>query len=230
MALTAQAPAPVATPAGEARIALFGNPNTGKTTIFNALCGVRAKTSNFPGTTTAIRTGRFELDGHPVSAVDLPGVYDTRLSAPEARLARRVLTGEDADRPAAIVVVVDACNLTRNLVLVGELLAYESPVVVALNMRDLAERQGLRIDTAALARRLGATVVPTVARTRTGLDDLRAAIATAVTAPGRAGRPADLPTGEAATPEALRCGRTGCTSRSTHEPTRRGARSGRRSA
>jgi ferrous iron transport protein B len=203
MALTAQAAEPASAAAGDARIALLGNPNTGKTTLFNALCGVRAKTSNFPGTTTAIRTGRCELAGRAVSVVDLPGVYDTRLSAPEARIARQVVGGEHTGRPDATVVVIDACNLTRNLVLVGELLAYDSPVVVALNMRDLAERRGLRIDTAALARRIGATVVPTVARSHTGLDDLRAAMAAAMATLGRAVHPADLPTGAAATPEAL---------------------------
>ena len=142
MALTAHAPEPTTVASGDARIALLGNPNTGKTTIFNALCGVRAKTSNFPGTTTSIRTGRFSLGGLHLHAVDLPGVYDTRLEAPESRIARSVVTGERDDPPAATVVVVDACNLTRNLVLVGELLTGPSPVIVALNMIDLAERRG----------------------------------------------------------------------------------------
>jgi len=202
MGLSAQH-APEAAPAapGDTRIALLGNPNTGKTTIFNALCGVRAKTSNFPGTTTAIRTGRFALDGMPLDAVDLPGVYDTRLDAPESRIARSVVAGETGAPPAAVVVVVDACNLTRNLVLVGEMLAYDSPVIVALNMVDLAERRGIRTNVTHLARRLGAAVVPTVARSGQGLDQLRAAIQTAVVAPVPA-RPADLP-GRGATPEAL---------------------------
>jgi ferrous iron transport protein B len=183
------------------RIALLGNPNTGKTTIFNALCGVRAKTSNFPGTTTAIRIGHIDLDGERIDAVDLPGVYDTRLNAPESRIARDVLSGEQASPPAATVVVVDACNLTRNLVLVGELLAYPGPVIVVLNMVDLATRRGVKVDTAALAKRLGAAVVPTVARTGVGLSDLRTAISAAVSVSSPVVRPTAPPLG--ATPEVL---------------------------
>ncbi len=183
------------------RIALLGNPNTGKTTIFNALCGVRAKTSNFPGTTTAVRTGRIEIDGERFDAVDLPGVYDTRLDAPEARIARDVLSGEQAPPPAATVVVVDACNLTRNLVLVGELLAYPGPVILVLNMVDLATRRGVKVDTDVLARRLGVAVVPTVARTGVGLAALRTAISAAVSVPSPSSRPTAPPLG--ATPEAL---------------------------
>ncbi len=201
MALTAQAPEPAGALQRDVRIALLGNPNTGKTTIFNALCGVRAKTSNFPGTTTAIRTGQFTRDGLHFHTVDLPGVYDTRLQTPESRVARSVVTGERDEAPAATVVVVDACNLTRNLVLVGEILTGTSPVVVALNMEDLAERRGVRIDAGALARRIGAAVVPTVARSGKGLDDLRAAIVAAVVAPPPP-HPADLPRADAS-PEAL---------------------------
>lgn len=183
------------------RIALLGNPNTGKTTIFNALCGVRAKTSNFPGTTTSIRIGHVDIDGERIDAVDLPGVYDTRLDAPEARIAREVLSGEQAPPPAATVVIVDACNLTRNLVLVGELLAYPGPVIVAVNMVDLAARRGVMVDTAALAARIGAAVVPTVARTGEGLLELRKAISHALSASPTVPRPTAPPLG--ATPETL---------------------------
>ena len=133
------------------RIALVGNPNTGKTTLFNRLSGARAKTSNFPGTTTAARIGHATLanGAAPVEAeiVDLPGLYRLGLSTPESTICREVLAGEGLYRkPDAVVVVVDACNLTRNLVLVGELLAYDEPVVVALNMVDLAQRRGLTLD------------------------------------------------------------------------------------
>lgn len=179
MGLTAQTPEPV-TASMPKQIALLGNPNTGKTTIFNALCGVRAKTSNFPGTTTSIRSGRCTINGSRLNALDLPGVYDTRLDSPEAHIARNVLAGEQTEQPAATVVVIDACNLTRNLVLVGELLAYRTPVIVALNMVDLAKRQGLKIDAEALGKQLGVTVVPTVARTGEGIDELRLAIDAAV--------------------------------------------------
>jgi ferrous iron transport protein B len=183
------------------RIALLGNPNTGKTTIFNALCGARAKTSNFPGTTTAIRIGHIDFDGERIDAVDLPGVYDTRLNSPESRIARDVLSGENTPPPAATIVVVDACNLTRNLVLVGELLAYPGPVIVVLNMVDLATRRGVTVDTALLAARLGATVIPTVARSGVGLSDLRNAIGAAVSVSSPVARPTAPPPD--ATPETL---------------------------
>ncbi|HEX5108508.1 MAG TPA: ferrous iron transporter B [Vicinamibacterales bacterium] len=158
------------------RIVLAGNPNTGKTTLFNALCGARAKTSNFPGTTTAVRTGRSQWPGRerPIEILDLPGVYDLQLDTPESAIAKAAL--DDASAHDAVVVVVDACNLARNLVLVAQILAREHRVVIALNMSDLAQRRGLAIDAAALSRRLGAPVVPMVARTGSGLDVLRRAV------------------------------------------------------
>jgi ferrous iron transport protein B len=169
--------APSSAPAPVRRIALIGNPNTGKTTLFNALCGVRAKTSNFPGTTTAVRTGHAEVPGRdPLDVLDLPGVYDLEIDVPESRIAAALLDGARGAAPEAVVVIVDACNLPRNLVLVGQLLARRVRMVVALNMVDLAERRGLSIDAAALEARLGVPVVPMVARTGRGLSALREAL------------------------------------------------------
>ncbi len=162
------------------RIVLAGNPNTGKTTLFNALCGARAKTSNFPGTTTAVRTGRSvwpELDD-PLEVLDLPGLYDLQLETPESDIARTALSRSGSTPKDAVVVVVDACNLPRNLVLVSQILAAEHRVVIALNMTDLAARRGLVIDAAALSRRLGVPVVPMVARKRSGLETLRRMVLT----------------------------------------------------
>jgi ferrous iron transport protein B len=170
------------------RIALVGNPNTGKTTLFNHLCGLRAKTANFPGTTTDVRTGRTRLGWSEAEIVDLPGLYRLDLELPESQLVRQVLDGAGLfRRPDAIVVVVDATNLARNLCLVGELLRHDVPLVVGLNMVDLARRRGVSIDTARLARELGCPVVPLVARQRTGVDELLAAMAAAVSAPSAAG-------------------------------------------
>ena len=106
------------------RVLLIGNPNTGKTTLFNRLCGTRAKTSNFPGTTTTARVGRATVgDQVPVELVDLPGLYQVSLDVPEARIVRDVVTGSGLyTRPDAVLIVADACNLTRNLILAGELL------------------------------------------------------------------------------------------------------------
>jgi ferrous iron transport protein B len=179
------AAAPVAGPAriGTPRIALVGNPNTGKTTVFNRLCGTRAKTSNFPGTTTSARVGR-ALVGHDTIAdiVDLPGFYRLNLDLPEARIARDVLGGVGAySRPDAVLLVLDACNLTRNLVLAGELKSYGVPMVVALNMVDLAQRRGLTLDPRRLTDRIGCPVIPVVARRGVGLDEVRVELGRALT-------------------------------------------------
>lgn len=172
------------------RVALIGNPNTGKTTLFNALCGARAKTSNFPGTTTSVRRGRAGATGalRALDVLDLPGVYDLDLDAPESRIAATVLAGGSDGAPDAVVVIVDACNLSRNLVLVAQLLTRGTRMVVALNMVDLAGRRGIVIDAAALAARLGVPVIPTVARSSRGLDELRQAFDLE-----RRAIPADLP-------------------------------------
>jgi ferrous iron transport protein B len=186
--------APAASPAGTARVALVGNPNTGKTTIFNRLCGVRAKTSNFPGTTTAMRRGRADLDDrHSVDVIDLPGIYELQFESPEGRIARTVI-GDDGPlgRIDAVVVIVDACNLPRNLVLVGDLLRRHIRVVVALNMVDLAARRGLTLNADALAQRLHVPVVPLVARTGQGLAQLKMTLAATVDAP-KSARRTDLP-------------------------------------
>jgi ferrous iron transport protein B len=190
--------APAVAP-GLGRIALLGNPNTGKTTLFNALCGSRAKTANFPGTTTSLRSGHCDLNGARVDVIDLPGVYDLSYNAPETRIVRSVLAGERGAPPDLVVVLVDACNLTRNLVLVGELLAYGQPIVVALNMIDLAARQGLTLKTDVMARRLGVPVVPMVARKGEGLQAFRLAVAATMAGRQPMSRPSDLPIADATT-------------------------------
>jgi ferrous iron transport protein B len=190
-------PAPVAVPKSTRtlRVALIGNPNTGKTTLFNRLCGTRAKTSNFPGTTTSARVGRAGVGGDvAVDVIDLPGLYRLSLDLPEARVARDVLAGSGPyARPDAVVVVVDACNLTRNLVLTGELLAYGLPVVIALNMVDLAQQRGLSLDPVKLSAHLGCPVVAVVARRGIGLDGVRTSLGNVLRqrAPRVAAVPAD---------------------------------------
>jgi ferrous iron transport protein B len=174
------------------RVVLVGNPNTGKTTLFNALCGARAKTSNFPGTTTSTRTGRTDLSGLSVEVLDIPGIYELHLDATESRIARDLLTrGGDV---GLVVVLVDASNLTRSVVLAGQLLSFDLPVVVVLNMVDLAQRRGLSISAPVLSRRLGVPVVPMIARRGEGIDPLKNVLAAAFLAP-RTARPVDLPRG-----------------------------------
>ncbi len=160
-------------------VALVGNPNAGKSALFNALTGARQKVGNYPGVTVERHAGRLVLDdGRPVELIDLPGAYSLEPSSPDERVTRDVVTGASSlERlPDALVVVVDAANLDNHLRFTLQLIALGLPVVVALNMIDLAERDGLTLDAAVLARELGVPVVPTVAVRKRGLDALRAAL------------------------------------------------------
>jgi ferrous iron transport protein B len=159
-------------PRGGVQAVLVGNPNTGKTTLFNQLCGARAKTSNFPGTTTALRTGTLRLPEATVELLDMPGIYDLTLDTAEARIVRNAMT-ESRRRQDTVIVIVDASNLSRNLVLVGQLLAAHARMIVCLNMTDVATRRGLTIDSDALSDRLGVPVVKMVASKGDGVQALR---------------------------------------------------------
>ncbi len=160
-------------------VAMVGNPNAGKSALFNALTGARQKVGNYPGVTVERHSGRLVLDdGRPVELVDLPGAYSLDPSSPDERVTRDVLLGAQAGerRPDVLVVVLDAANLDNHLRFAMQLIALGLPVVVALNMVDLAERDGLVLDAAVLERELGVPVVPTVAVRRRGIDVLRAAL------------------------------------------------------
>ncbi len=162
--------------------ALVGNPNAGKSALFNALTGARQKIANYPGVTVERKAGRLVLPtGEAIELTDLPGSYGLNATSPDEEVTRRVILGELPGEPApqVLVVVLDASNLEQHLVFAQEVIALGRPTVVALNMVDLAERDGLVIDPAALAEALGVPVIPTVAVRRRGLDDLAAAIAAA---------------------------------------------------
>jgi ferrous iron transport protein B len=184
--------AAVARAGGPQRVLLLGNPNTGKTTLFNRLCGLRAKTANFPGTTAEVRSGRLFLpygEGAPetVELLDLPGVYSLESDLPESRTARMAFEGAGARAGEAevAVVVVDATNVLRNLSLVGELLRRRVRVVVALNMIDLARRRGLSFDLDRMTRFFGAAVVAVAARSGEGIGVLLARLRDALERPPR---------------------------------------------
>jgi ferrous iron transport protein B len=159
-------------------IALIGNPNTGKSTLFNALTGLKQKTANYPGVTVERHIGVMEHRGRTAEIIDLPGVYSLAAHSPDEMIAVDVLLGhvEDMRRPGAIVAVADSTNLRRNLFLVTQLAELGLPIVLALNMTDLAERHGLRIDAKALSDRLGIAVVPVAAASNQNLDALRDAV------------------------------------------------------
>ena len=161
-------------------VALVGNPNAGKSALFNALTGARQKVGNYPGVTVERHAGRMTLnDGRPVELLDLPGTYSLDPSSPDERVTRDVVTGaQDGERlPDAIVVVVDASNLDNHLRFTLQLIALGLPIVVALNMIDMAERDGLKLDPAVLRRELGVPVIPTVAVRKRGIDELKDALA-----------------------------------------------------
>lgn len=183
--LATPTPRPPLAPGGLRRIALVGNPNAGKTTLFNALTGLRAKTSNFPGTTISRRIGSLQLREGPVSLVDLPGLYSLDAATPEERVARDVLLGRlgEAQTPDAVILVLDATNLDRNLFLASQVLPMEMPTVAVLTMVDAAEHGGIHLDVEKLAEELGCPVVPVNARKNEGLDELRSAMEAWVQAP-----------------------------------------------
>ena len=172
--------------------ALVGNPNAGKSALFNALTGARQKIANYPGVTVERKAGRMLLpSGEPVELIDLPGSYGLDTTSPDEEVTRRFILGEmDGEkRPDALIIVLDAGNLEQHLVFAQEVIALGRPTVVALNMVDLAERDGLVIDPAALQAALGVPVVPTVAVRRRGLEELSAAIAAAEAHAGEPSEP-----------------------------------------
>ncbi|MFQ5423372.1 MAG: ferrous iron transport protein B [Phycisphaerae bacterium] len=158
------------------RIAVAGNPNSGKTTVFNSLTGLRQKVGNYPGVTVEKREGT--LIGDSVSLIDLPGTYSLSARSPDEKVARDVLLGHvrGVPRPDGVLIVIDASNLERNLYLASQIVDLGVPAVIACNMMDVASAHGLRIDCKALARELGVTVVGTVAHHGRGIDELRQAI------------------------------------------------------
>ncbi len=160
-------------------IALVGNPNSGKTTLFNALTKSVERVGNYAGVTVAVKSGEmFTPHGIKLQVLDLPGCYSLRSNSPDEKIARDALLGElpDVAKPDLVLCVVDASNLERHLNLVLQVIELKLPVVIALNMVDVAERQGLRLDPAKLAEELGVPVVPIQANANKGLVELKQAL------------------------------------------------------
>ena len=188
------------------KVALVGNPNAGKSALFNALTGARQKIANYPGVTVERKAGRLLLpSGQPIELVDLPGSYGLDATSPDEEVTRKVIMGEIEGEaaPDALVVVLDASNIEQHLVFAQEVIALGLPTVVALNMVDLAERDGLVIDPAALESGLGVPVIATVAVRRRGLDALTAAVAAAAPREPQAHSPHTLLTERRVTAHAL---------------------------
>ena len=178
--------------AAAAKIALAGNPNCGKTALFNAITGGRQKVGNYPGVTVERKEGSIQsASGTALCVLDLPGTYSLDARTPDESITRDVILGrhEEEAPPEVLIAVADATNLERNLGLVLELKALGRPMVLALNMMDLAASRGLELDLAALSRELGVPVIPTVAVKRQGIAELIKAAEARLSehpAPGRA--------------------------------------------
>lgn len=174
-------------------IAVAGNPNTGKTTLFNALTGLRMKVANYPGVTVEKREG--VLDGTNITLLDLPGTYSLSARSPDEELARDIIQGRlpGVRRPDGVLIVADASNLERNLYLASQIIEFGHPTVVALNMADQARRLGRKVDRDALSRDLGVPVIPTSAVTGEGLGELKQALTALSPGACRRRRPFVLP-------------------------------------
>lgn len=190
--MTTILPAPPGeSPAGDAReptlrVAIIGNPNTGKTTLFNALTGLRQRVGNFAGVTVERVEGGFKgPGGRRIAVLDLPGSYSLSAGSPDEQVALEVLLSRDADQwqPDVVLVVVDAVHLERNLFLASQIIELGVPVVIALNQFDVAQDEGITIDIPELIHALGVPIVPTVATRGEGLDPLKKALITATTLP-----------------------------------------------
>jgi ferrous iron transport protein B len=175
-------------------VALIGNPNTGKSTLFGALVGVRQRVGNYPGVTVERRSGHMEYAGRKIEIIDLPGLYSLAPRSRDEMVAVDVLLGR-LDRGSSVdlvLCVLDASNLNRNLYLVSQVLQLGLPTVVAVNMLDVAESRGVKIDCRELEKRIGAPVIPTQAVRHVGIGELKAAIHRAIATP-RAPQKSPLP-------------------------------------
>ncbi len=166
-------------------VALAGNPNAGKTTLFNSLTGLKQKVANYPGVTIEHKEGNWRFNGTDAKLIDLPGLYSLDATSIDEQIARDVLTGEQAGvpKPDAIIAVVDATNLERNLYLVTQLFEFGVPVVIALTMIDVFEKQKHQVDIGKLSKMLHAPVVELNAKKSRGRSELAVRLAEVLKSP-----------------------------------------------
>ena len=169
------------------KVALIGNPNTGKSTLFNALSGLQSRVGNFPGVTVEKKIGRVQWGASTVELIDLPGTYSLAPRSLDEMVSVNVLLGQQADvgLPDAVVCIVDASNLERNFYLLSQVLDIGLPTVLVMNMWDVAEERGLKIDAAAIEARLGIPVVKCSAHRKLGVAEIQGAVQRVVAGPQR---------------------------------------------
>jgi ferrous iron transport protein B len=167
------------------KVALIGNPNTGKSSLFNALTGMNQKVGNFPGVTVEKKTGFAKLpEGRTAQVIDLPGTYSLYPKSKDEAIVLEVLADtQNSGHPDLLIFIADASNLKRNLLLYTQVADLKIPVIIALNMMDMADREGIRINVDALAKKLGVRVIPISARKGKGIIELKQAIAEATSIP-----------------------------------------------
>ena len=159
---------------GDLRVGFIGNPNCGKTTLFNAYTGANLKVANWPGVTVEKKEGAFKYHDHQFRLIDLPGIYSLTSYTMEEKLTREFILDSNVD---VIINIVDASSLERNLYLTLQLIELGKPIVLALNMMDIVEERGMEIDLHRLPEMLGIPVIPVSARKKTGLDILMHTVA-----------------------------------------------------
>ncbi|MCC6573230.1 MAG: ferrous iron transport protein B [Planctomycetes bacterium] len=168
-------------------VALIGNPNTGKSSLFTALTGTRQKVANYPGVTVEAKVGQTSYENTQLTIIDLPGTYSLAARSPDERVATDALLGrlDETPKPDGVIIVVDASSLDRNLYLATQVLEFGLPAVIALTMVDVAKSRGIAIDTAKLAQSVGVPVVEVNSPAGTGLDELKAVLHNALHHPGK---------------------------------------------
>lgn len=168
-------------------IALMGNPNTGKSSLFNALTGARQKIANFPGVTVEAKIGTTRFENSELTIIDLPGTYSLAARSPDERVATDALLGriEGTPKPDGVVIVLDASSLDRNLYIGTQMLEFGLPAVIALTMLDVAESRGIKVDTDKLSKTLGVPVVVVNSPKGQGIDELKGTLHRALHHPGK---------------------------------------------
>jgi ferrous iron transport protein B len=166
------------------KVALIGNPNCGKSTLFNVLTGLNQSTANFPGATVDKKTGTAKINSTEVKFIDLPGAYSLNAKSLDEKIAVEILSDKsNEDYPDLTLFVADASNLKRSLFLATQIIDLKIPIVVALNMMDIVDKRGMEINSQLLSEKLGVKIIPISAREERGIDELKKGLVSEIKIP-----------------------------------------------